>query len=130
MSLVFEAVWAVILVGTSRAVAGGLLAVPVGPLMSLAAGGAGVAAGAAGQPLLDAKARGAVSAAVFALTSFLVMLVAVAVLGCCATRCWTCPAATTRSTPAPWTGHWPSCSPAAWAPASKPAPRCSATCSP
>jgi len=81
VSLVFDAVWAVVLVGTSRAVAGRLLAVPIGAVISLAAGGAGVAAGAAGQFLLDAKARGAGSAAVFALTSFLVMLMAVAVLG-------------------------------------------------
>ena len=81
MSLVFDAVWAVVLVSTSRAVAGRLHAVPIGAVISLAAGGAGVAAGVAGQLLLDATARGAGSAAVFALTSFLVMLTAVAVLG-------------------------------------------------
>ena len=59
VSLVFDAVWAVVLVGTSRAVAGRLLAVPIGAVISLAAGGAGVAAATAVQFLCSAKARGA-----------------------------------------------------------------------
>ena len=66
-------IWAVVLVATSRAAAGRLLGVHVGAGISVVAGGLGVGAGAVARKLLDPTAGGASSAAVFVLTSSLVM---------------------------------------------------------
>ena len=81
VSVSVDVVWAVVLVAASRAAAGRLLGVRVGAGISVVAGSLGVGAGAVARKLLGPTAGGVSSAAVFVLTSFLVMLTAVAVLG-------------------------------------------------
>jgi len=81
VSVLFDGAWAAALVSSSGFAAARLLAVPVGPLISLVAGGIGVGAGAAAQQLPGLGSGGVSAGAAFARTSFMVMLTAVAVSG-------------------------------------------------
>jgi hypothetical protein len=81
VSVTFDVVWAVVLVATGGAAAGRLLSVCVGAGISMVAASLGAGAGAVARKLLGPHTGGVSAAAVFVLTSSLVMLTAVAVLG-------------------------------------------------
>jgi ubiquinone biosynthesis protein len=81
VSVVFDVVWSVLLVGAARAVAARVLAVPVRLATALVSGLAGVAAGTAIQAAMGGKWSGVGSDVLFACSSAFTAVAVVSVLG-------------------------------------------------